>query len=1340
MMKFIFKYPQLILFFMALSACQNPSSGVDAAFSPTTTANTSTGGTVANTPPILIAAPSSASYIATVVGTPQTVSLSITNVGQDIAVVSGEALTSSVGSAADFSIVSDLCNGTTLLSGGSCTVGLTYAPVSSSTDEGSFVISYQTPSGTTKTLSIPYSGTASLPQAQVASNPSSYSYGSIPQGSIVSKTFVISNNSLGAVTFNAASISLGTGYTVTSDACSGITLSSASSPSTCAITLTFSPAAIGLTPGTLSLVYRNLSNTTLQTDIALQGSLSVSARPVLVGAPGSNSFGNEIVSTTSASSFTLTNSGSATASIQNLQLTGSSAFAITSDLCSSTTLAVGSSCVVGIRYSPSATGSNTGQISVPYQAPDATSYTYTQSLSGAGVIAPPAVTVAPGSWDYGLVAQGASGTKVFTITNPSIGNATFTGASISANTTNYTITSNTCTGLTLNSSSSPLSCAVSVRFAPTAIATSFSSLILNYTNASATSLTSSVSLTGGMTGTLRPVLSFSPSIASFSGVTAGMSASTTLTMANSGSAAATLGTISVAGTNAALFSISSDTCSSASLSVGASCTVQLTYAPVSAGTHSGSLQLSYTAPDSSSYSVSESLSGTAEVASSTIAASPASNDYGLIAQGANASQTFTITNPSTGGITFAASGTATLSNSTQYTITANTCVSKTVSSSAPTSCAVTVRFAPTAVATSFSVLSLNYTNSSGVASASNISLTGGMAGTLRPVLSLSPALTSFASTFVNATSTATLTLTNSGTATATLGAFSFSGTNSAFFTTSSDNCSSQSLTVGSSCTAVLTYAPVATGSHTGTLQMTYAAPDSSSFTVSQALTGTGVVVPSTIAVSPASNDFGLIAQGSNASQTFTITNSSVGGITFAAAGTATLSNSTQYTITSNTCVSKTVSSSAPTSCTVTVRFAPTALATSFSTLTLNYTNSAGATAASSISLTGGMAGTLRPIIYSGMGTYNFGNVQTTTSQIQTITYTNLGTAAAAIGATPWTTTGSTTFSLSNNTCAGQTIAVGGLCSVDVTFTPATTAVYTGTFTIPYTSPDGTALSTTQGLSGTGTPNSAVRPILIAAASSLTYATTSTSSSSSLSITIINSGTDLASISTASLTASTGTTTPFTFSTDTCSSHVLISGASCSVVMQFAPSSAGSYSGYVNFPYTGTSSSPSYTITVPYSATATLPQPVVVSAPLSWDFGTVNPGSSVTKTFTISNSSSGQATFQAATITGGGFSIQAASDNCSGKVITSTSTPSTCTIVVVYTPTNVGSMIGTLTLNYTNASSTAMTTTVSLTGTAAITLRPIVITSPSTLAYGNVNIGDNVKKAASPLGNRYMDLL
>jgi len=184
---------------------------------------------------------------------------------------------------------------------------------------------------------------------------------------------------------------------------------------------------------------------------------------------------------------------------------------------------------------------------------------------------------------------------------------------------------------------------------------------------------------------------------------------------------------------------------------------------------------------------------------------------------------------------------------------------------------------------------------------------------------------------------------------------------------------------------------------------------------------------SLISISPTAVGFGSVATGaSSAAQAVTVTNSGS-----AAAPVTTVSTSGDFSQT-NTCGS---SIAAGSSCTINVTFTPTNAGSRTGDLTVT---AAGITSTVPLSGTGVPPG---PILNPNPASLSFaGTIVGAASAAQTVTVTNSGTSAATVSSV--TATGD--FS-QTNTCG--TLAVGGSCTVTVTFRPTTGGSRTGAVTL-----------------------------------------------------------------------------------------------------------------------------------------------------------------------------------------------------------------------------------------------------------------------------------------------------
>jgi hypothetical protein len=163
------------------------------------------------------------------------------------------------------------------------------------------------------------------------------------------KGVALTNTSAG--TLNIASITTNGDFAISSTTC-GAMLTAGNS---CKVNVTFTPAELGALTGTL-IFTDNASNST-QT-VALSGTGIVQATLN----PTSATYAKEKVGTTSAAkTFTLTNNQAVELTSIATSTTGD--FAVSATTCG-TSLAAKGKCTISMTFTPTATGTRTGQLSV----------------------------------------------------------------------------------------------------------------------------------------------------------------------------------------------------------------------------------------------------------------------------------------------------------------------------------------------------------------------------------------------------------------------------------------------------------------------------------------------------------------------------------------------------------------------------------------------------------------------------------------------------------------------------------------------------------------------------------------------------------------------------------------------------------------------------------------------------------------------------------------------------------------------------------------------------------------------------------------------------------------
>jgi len=504
-----------------------------------------------------------------------------------------------------------------------------------------------------------------------------------------------------------------------------------------------------------------------------------------------------------------------------------------------------------------------------------------------------------------------------------------------------------------------------------------------------------------------------------------------------------------------------------------------------------------------------------------------------------------------------------------------------------------------------------------------------------PAVTLSTTTLAFGNQIVGTPSAyQSFTITNTGTASLTISSIVTSGDYS--LTT---DCGG-TLAAGALCTVNVRINASTLGADNGGVTITDSAAGSPH---SVTTTATGVQ-PSSVP-SPATLTFA--SQGvntSSAAQNVTVTNSSAFPLTVSSV-TITGTNANQFSQTNN-CT--TVAGSGGT-CTIAVVFTPTASGSMSATLNVN-DNAAGSP--QTVALSGTGAAPPAPVDSIAPSSLSF-SAQTvgTTSNAQTVTLTNTGTAALLISSISISGTQGTDFGQTNN-CT--TIAMGNSCTVSVTFSPGGSGTRTGTMSIV----DNTTGSPyTVSLTGIGGyPNVSITP------GTLTYGNQTVGTTSAAQTSTITN------ISIVPLVISSIVSSGPFAQTNNCPNSLPV-GNSCTVQVTFSPTAAGAVTGAIT-----------YTVNLPAGGTLSTAlkgtgiSPVFSGVPPSASFvcqETVNCPTS--RNYTITNT--GNATLSVTSVIGTP-SFTGTLTGC-GTVAPN----GTCTLTISFLGGQIGQTTGTMTINH-----------------------------------------------------------
>ncbi len=204
------------------------------------------------------------------------------------------------------------------------------------------------------------------PSNGVTVSPTALNFGSVATGSTsAAQTVTVSNPTNAAA--SVSGISTSGDFAQTSNCGTSIAANGS-----CTVSVTFKPTAAGSRTGTLTVNAGGVTNAA-----SLSGT-GTAPGPVLTASPASLSFARTVIGSTAAPrTVTVTNSGTTSATISGVAVTGD--FSQTNN-CG--TVAAGGSCTVTVTFRPTAGGSRTGTLTVTSNAGNSPA---TVGLSGTGI-------------------------------------------------------------------------------------------------------------------------------------------------------------------------------------------------------------------------------------------------------------------------------------------------------------------------------------------------------------------------------------------------------------------------------------------------------------------------------------------------------------------------------------------------------------------------------------------------------------------------------------------------------------------------------------------------------------------------------------------------------------------------------------------------------------------------------------------------------------------------------------------------------------------------------------------------------------------------------------------
>jgi len=593
-----------------------------------------------------------------------------------------------------------------------------------------------------------------------------------------------------------------------------------------------------------------------------------------------------------------------------------------------------------------------------------------------------------------------------------------------AGTMNLTISAITVSGASFSVSgvttpaviASGQSTVMNVIYAPSAGQTDSGSIAIT-SNDPASPTTIPVSGTG--TSALVGHLTLTPSTLAFGNVNVGGNSVLSSTVTNTGQAPVHISQMFASGANFSVAGLATP----ATLAVGQSAQLQVTYAPTTTAVAGGTVALVSDAPGAAP---GLSLSGTGVQPG--ISVSPASLSFGSLVDGQTKSQTVTVTNTGTANLTISqlsskGAGITVSGVTTPLTIVAGQ------------SSAFSVQFAPQAAGSTSGSVTLT---SNAPNSPATVAITGSGIGATT-ALSASPTAIAFGSLNVGTSANQNITITNTGNSSTTITQIGVSGTN----VTASGISTPLTLAPLQSATLSVQYSPAAASALSGSVSIV----NTQGQTTSVSVTGSGT--QGSLAATPGSVSFSSVVAGATNSQSVQISNTGNASLTITQAN---ISGS-GFSITG---LSLPVTLGAGQNTTFNVQFATQTAGTVTGTLSLV---SNAANSPSSFSLSATSIASTKTLQSSASG-LSFGSVNAGSSSTKAVTLTNTGNASITISQISIT---GTNFSLTGASTP-ITLSAGQTDSFSVLYSPAGAETDSGSVLI---ASNATGSPAAINLSGTG---------------------------------------------------------------------------------------------------------------------------------------------------------------------------------------------------------------------------------------------------------------------------------
>jgi hypothetical protein len=390
----------------------------------------------------------------------------------------------------------------------------------------------------------PSTGTVTL-------GPTSIAFGSAAVGVASTKAVTLTNGTAATVTVTSITVTpVGTeSYTQTNN-CQPIMPAGY----TCTIQVTYKPVSVGIKNDFLTVADSAGTQTVALTGTAVASPMTFS--------PSTVQFGTQQVGEKFTTPLTLTNNSTAAVTILSVAITpvGTESYAETNNC--SPVIPVGASCTIQVSYDPVSPGTKNAFVTVEDSAG-------TQTVALLGMAAPSSITFSQPSLAFGSSTVGVTTTKPVTLTNNSKTAVSISNIAVTPPGSKSFTENNNCP-LTIAAGGQ---CTIQVIFDPQSAGAKdeFVTVVDGIG-------TQTLPLTG--TGIPSPIV-FTPANLAFGTLALGASQTQPVTLTNTSLSTVSFSSFAISPNTARSYS-ETNNCGS-SLSPGFSCTIQVTFAPVSGG-------------------------------------------------------------------------------------------------------------------------------------------------------------------------------------------------------------------------------------------------------------------------------------------------------------------------------------------------------------------------------------------------------------------------------------------------------------------------------------------------------------------------------------------------------------------------------------------------------------------------------------------------------------------------------------------------------------------------------------------------------------------------------------